>query len=247
VTRSVDGMILAAGRGTRLGNLGESTPKALIEVGGCTMLERTARRLVDVGAGRIVINVHHHADAIERFLSTHDLGVEVRVSREPDQPLETGGALLHARELFRREGPILMHNVDVACDADLVALLAAHEAEGALATLAVQDRETSRYLLFDDGGLCGREDRSRGLHVLARSPRGDVRALAFAGIHACSPELLELVTERGVFRIVDVYLRLAAAGHAIRPFPIGDALWLEIGNPERLEQARARLGDPLQG
>jgi NDP-sugar pyrophosphorylase family protein len=235
-------MILAAGRGTRLGELGEKSPKALIEVGGLTMLERTAKRLVAAGAGRIVVNVHHHAEAIERFLATHDLGVEVRVSREPEQPLETGGALLHARELFRRDGPILVHNVDVACDADLAALLATHAHSGALATLAVQERETKRYLLFDDDGLCGREDRGRATRTLAREVRGTVRAFAFAGIHACSPALLDLFTERGVFPIVDAYLRLAGEGHAIRPFPIGDALWLEIGNPERLAEARARLG-----
>ncbi len=234
-------MIFAAGRGTRLGALGEGTPKALIEIAGQTMLERTARRLVAAGAQRIVVNVHHHAETIERFLAAHDLGVEVRISREPGRPLETGGGLLHARELFRGDGPILMHNVDVICDADLAALLEVHRGAGALATLAVEARETRRYLLFDDAGLCGREDRSRGVRVEARAPRGTVRALAFAGIHACAPELLDLVTERGVFPIVDVYLRLAAAGRTILPFPLAGALWLEIGSPERLAEARARL------
>jgi len=239
--RSVDGMILAAGLGTRLGELGATTPKALIEIDGLTMLERTARKLVAAGAGRIVVNVHHHAEAIERFLDTHDLGAETLVSREPERPLETGGGLWQARDLFRREGPILLHNVDVICDADLGELLAEHRASGALATLVVHDRQTKRYLLFDDLGLCGREDRAKGERTVVRPPRGEVRALAFAGIHTCSPELLDLVTERGAFRITDLWLRLATAGHTIRAWVPASDGWLEIGSPERLAAARAAL------
>ena len=157
-----DGMILAAGRGTRLGELGQTTPKALIEVAGVTMLERTARRLVAAGADRLVVNVHHHADAIERFLATHDLGADVHVSRELAEPLETGGGLWHARTHFRGDRTILAHNVDVVCEADLATLVREHEASGALATLAMQARDTQRYLLFDDDGLFGRENRKIG-------------------------------------------------------------------------------------
>jgi NDP-sugar pyrophosphorylase family protein len=234
-------MIFAAGLGTRLGALGQSTPKALIEIAGQTMLERTARRLVAAGAERIVVNVHHRADRIERFLAEHDLGAEILVSREPERPLETGGGLVHARDLFRRDLPILLHNVDIVTDADLRALVAAHRQSGALATLAVHERETSRYLLFDEAGLFGREDRRQGLHLESRRPRGAVRALAFAGIHACSPALLDLISERGVFPILDAYLRLAAEGHTIAPWRLAGGLWLEIGNVERLEAARALL------
>jgi NDP-sugar pyrophosphorylase family protein len=234
-------MIFAAGFGTRLGAIGRQTPKALIEIAGQTMLERTARRLVAAGADRIVVNVHHQADRIERFIADHDLGVEILVSREPERPLETGGGLLHARDLFRRDAPILLHNVDVISDADLVAMLAAHQRSGALATLAVNERETSRYLLFDEAGLFGREDRRHDRRLESRPPRGAVRTLAFAGIHACSPELLDLIRERGVFPIVDVYLRLAAEGRVIAPWPLGGQLWLEIGNVGRLEAARALL------
>ncbi len=237
----MDGMIFAAGRGTRLGELGASTPKALIEVAGRTMLERTARRLVAAGATRLVVNVHHHADAIERFLATHDLGAEVRVSREEAEPLETGGGLLHARPHFRGDRPVLAHNVDVLLDAELDALAAAHAASGALATLAVQARETQRYLLFDDVGLVGRENRGTGERTEVRPARGEVRALAFAGVHACEPAFFGLVTERGVFPIVTAWLRLAAEGHAIRPWLVAEGSWFEIGTPERLAAVRAYL------
>jgi NDP-sugar pyrophosphorylase family protein len=234
-------MIFAAGRGTRLGALGESCPKALIEIAGQTMLERTVRSVAGAGADRIVVNVHHHADAIEHFIASHDLGVEIRVSREIERPLETGGGLLHARDLFRHGGPLLLHNVDVICEADLAQLCATLERTGALAVLAVQPRETQRYLLFDDAGLFGREDRRTGARTESRAPRGAVRALAFAGIHACAPGLLDRITERGVFPIVDVYLRLAGEGHSIQPWLVPEGAWMEIGNPERLADARSRL------
>lgn len=234
-------MIFAAGLGTRLGELGRDTPKALLEVGGRTMLERTAHALAAAGADRIVVNVHHHADRIERFVATHDLGAEIVLSREVDRPLETGGGLRHARALFRRDGPVLVHNVDVACDADLGELLAAHERSGALATLVVHARETGRQLLFDDAGLFGREDRRRDSRTEARPPRGEVRALAFTGIHAFSPELLDHLGEPGVFPIVDVWLRLAADGRTIAPWRLAGGRWFEIGSAERLEAARAAL------
>jgi len=234
-------MIFAAGLGTRLGAIGETTPKALIEIAGQTMLERTARRLAGAGARRVVVNVHHHAAQIERYLAGHDFGVEILLSRETERPLETGGGLLHARGLFTAGEPLLLHNVDVLTDFALGDLLARHEASGAVATLAVQERDTARQLLFDDVGLFGREDRRDGTRREARPPRGTVRALAFSGIQACAPRLLDLVTERGVFRIVDVHLRLAAAGHVIAPWVPERGRWLEIGNPERLEAARALL------
>jgi NDP-sugar pyrophosphorylase family protein len=236
----VDALILAAGLGTRLGEVGRDTPKALLEVGGTTMLEHVARAVVRAGATRLVVNAHHHAERIERFLDSHDLGAQVLVSVEHGRPLETGGGLYHARALFRRDRPILIHNVDVLTDAELRPLVAAHEASGALATLAVNQRETQRHLLFDDAGLCGREDLRHGVRHDARPAHGAVRRLAFAGIHVCAPALLDLITERGAFPIVDVYLRLAAERHAIRPWTL-PGRWLEIGSLERLEAARRAL------
>ena len=237
----MDAMIFAAGLGTRLGPLGQSTPKALIEIAGRTLLERTAARLVEAGATRIVVNVHHHAERIERFLAEHDLGVEVVVSREPDHPLETGGGLLHAADLLRRDDIFLLHNVDVLGSAGLDSLVSAQRSGKALVTLVVNQRETARYLLFDEVGLYGREDRRHGSRREVRRPCGPVRTLAFAGIHACSPRLLDLITERGVFPILDVYLRLAAEGSVIAPWLLEDDHWLEVGTVERLEAARARL------
>jgi N-acetyl-alpha-D-muramate 1-phosphate uridylyltransferase len=237
--RSVDAMILAAGLGTRLGTVTRDLPKALVELGGVPILEHVARRLIAAGADRLVINVHHHADAIVSFVEAREgFGIDVRFSREDDAPLETGGGLLHAARQFRGDRPILLHNVDVLCDADLGALLAAHEATGALATLAVSRRDTSRTLLFDDDGLHGRRNEATGEATAFRPARGALRPFAFAGIHALDPRILERITERGAFSIMAVYARLSAEGARIAGHDVGAATWLEIGNPERLEAAR---------
>jgi len=237
----LDALILAAGRGTRLGPIGEATPKALLEVGGRTMLEHVVARLLPAGVDRLIVNVHHHADAIEDFIASHELGAEVVLSRESERPLETGGALLHARDLVRRDSPFFVHNVDVICEVDLASLLEGHRGTGAIATMAVNDRSTQRHLLFDDHGLFGRSDARRDLRIEVREPVGPVAMWAFAGIHVVEPRLLDRITERGAFPILDTYLRLAKEKEKIRPGPIGEVRWLEVGNPERLAAARAAM------
>lgn len=235
-------MILAAGLGTRLGDIGRHTPKALVDVAGMTALERVARRLAQAGADRLIINVHHHADRIiEHVRSRSGFGVEVLFSREEDAPLETGGGIMQARELFRGDAPFFVHNVDVLCDADLAVLYATHRRdEGTdrprLATLAVNRRTTRRYLVFEDGCLRGRPDPA------GREGGPRVEHFAFAGIHVVAPRFFDVVTERGAFSVMDVYVRLAGDGHRIASHDISDATWLEIGTPERLAAARRLLG-----
>jgi NDP-sugar pyrophosphorylase family protein len=243
----MDGMILAAGLGTRLRPLTDETPKALITVGGVPMLERVAGRMVAAGVDRLIVNVHHHADQVVDFIGARGgFGVDVRISREPDRPLETGGGLARAREHFRGDGPFLLHNVDVITDADLAAMVAAHaEAAAAaspdhpvLATLAVQRRDARRFLRFDDAGLQARIDtRPGGGEDAARGVRGEPVDRAFAGIHVISPEIFDHLDD-GVYSIIEPYLRLAGEGHRILPYDITGSLWLEVGDPDRLETAR---------
>lgn len=235
----MDAMIFAAGLGTRLGDLTRDTPKALIDVAGKPMIQRVAESLIAAGADRLIINVHHHAQLIIDFIESCDrFGVEVLISHEPERPLETGGGLLQAAPLFRRDQPFFLHNVDVLTDANLRAMYAAHERSRALATLAVNRRDTKRYLLFDEEGLCGRLDIGPVRRAEVHAPWGDVHPHAFAGIHVVSPPLLDLIIERGAFSILELYLRLAREAHRIVHYDISDALWLEIGNPERLAAAR---------
>jgi MurNAc alpha-1-phosphate uridylyltransferase len=237
----VDALILAAGLGTRLGEIGRDTPKALIEVGGFTMLEHAARTLTRAGADRLIVNVHHHADRITAFIESTKLGAETRISVETDRPLETGGALVHARAHFRGDAPFLLYNVDILTDADLAAMYAAHVAGGSLATLAVGTRPSRRRLLFDEIGLYGRTDERRDLRIEARPSSGDTHERSFAGIHVISPALLDLIEERGHFSILEPYLRLAGVGHRISEWSIDGSLWVDIGTPERLADARRVL------
>jgi len=235
-------MILAAGVGSRLRPITEHTPKVLVDVGGSTVLEHIARRLIRAGADRIIVNVHHLAEQIERFATERwDLDAELVLSREPERLLGTGGGLLHAAPLIRRDAPFFLHVGDVISEMDLGAFYAAHAGSDALASLAVHERDTSRCLLFDRRGLYGRDNRDAGWSRDVRRPDGETLRLAFAGVHVVSPRIFDLFAERGVFDILDAYLRLTGEGERIAPFDVGDARWLEIGNPKRLEEARQAL------
>lgn len=256
----MDAMILAAGLGTRLRPLTLTTPKALVEVDGEPMLERVARRLVAAGADRLVVNVSYLADAVEAYVS--DAGwttpdgraVEVRVSEEPGEPLETGGGIKKAAPFFRRSadgqsaeadgGAFLVHNADILTTIDLGALLAAHAASGAVATLAVAPAETDRYLLIDDAGLLGYA--YDGTEHTSRDADGAPRRVDFCGVQAASPALLdELATvEDEAFSIMTTYLRLAATPGAVGVYAGTDAApnrFLDVGTPERLEAAHAAV------
>lgn len=250
----MDGMILAAGLGTRLLPLTKGTPKALVAIGGVTLLERTLGRLVDAGCDRVVINLHHHAEMVSDFLAEHCAtgaqatgclgspclcsGAEVFLSLEPEGALETGGGLKRARNLFRGDRTILVHNVDVLSTIDLAAVAREHEASGALATLAVNRRPASRHLVFDESGLCGRIDTRTGIEEWARAPSDLQWRAGFTGIHALSPDILERLSEEGAFSIVRSYLRLAAEGARIEPFDVSGDRWMDVGTPERLDTAR---------
>jgi NDP-sugar pyrophosphorylase family protein len=226
-------MVLAAGLGTRLRPLTDDRPKALVEVGGRTMLEITLARLRDFGVREVVINAHHFADKLAEYLRAHqDFGMRVEVSRE-DVLLDTGGGLKQAAGFFAGDDePFVLHNVDVVSTIDLGRMLAAHRASGALATLAVQERETSRYLLFDEqGDLCGRQRGRDGAAEMVREA-APVQALAFCGVHVISPRMLDLMSEQGAFSIVDCYLRLTAQGERIAGFRADEFYWLDLGKPE---------------
>lgn len=235
-------MLLAAGLGTRLRPLTEHTPKALVEVGGVPILERIARRLIDAGADRLIINVHHLGERIRDYVRERQgFGVEVVFSEEAERPLETGGGLLHAAPLFRGDRPFFLHNTDILTDLPLARMYQRHQQVDALASLAVMERESSRYLLFDDHGLLGRVDERRDVRREVREPRGAVQKLAFGGVHVVAPRIFGRIEERGAFSILEPYLRLAGEGERIVPFRVDEAEWIDIGKPEQLDEARRRL------
>jgi NDP-sugar pyrophosphorylase family protein len=234
-------MILAAGLGTRLRPLTNDRPKALVEVGGRTMLEITLRQLAAFGIREVIINVHHFADMVVAYLKEKDnFGLRVEISRE-EVLLDTGGGLKNAAWFFLEnssdaEEPFLLHNVDVISTINLNQMMQFHRERNALATLAVQQRDTSRYLLFDSQyELCGRMVDKQTTELVRPTP--EPRALAFCGIHLVSTRFLQMMSEDGVFSIITSYLRLAAQGEKIVAFRADDSYWRDLGKIEAVSQA----------
>lgn len=236
-------MILAAGLGTRLRPLTDNRPKALVEVAGRTLLEITLSRLREFGIRDVIINVHHFADLIVDYLRQNDcFGMHIELSRE-EVLLDTGGGLKKAGSFFLREGrddPFVLHNVDVISAIDLQRMLEFHVEHQALATLAVQRRESARYLLFDEQQqLCGRQLAPKQTEVVRAVPH--VQPLAFSGIHVISPRLLTLMPDETVFSIIAAYLQLAARGEKILAFPADQWYWRDLGRPDHIQQAAEDL------
>jgi NDP-sugar pyrophosphorylase family protein len=239
-------MILAAGLGTRLRPLTDDRPKALVEVAGRTLLEMTLSRLRTFDVREVIINVHHFADMVVGYLKANDnFGMRIEVSRE-EVLLDTGGGLKKAAHFFlddpsRLDEPFILHNVDVVSTIDLERMLGFHREHGALATLAVQERETSRYLLFDEElRLCGRRAGRDGTPEWVRGCK-PAKALAFSGVHVISPRFLPMMTEDGVFSIIASYLRLGAAGENILGFRADEYYWRDLGRPENVARVEQDL------
>jgi NDP-sugar pyrophosphorylase family protein len=235
-------MVLAAGLGTRLRPLTNDRPKALVEVGGRTMLEITLARLRDFGVHDVIVNVHHFGEKVVEYLKANsNFGMQVEISRE-DVLLDTGGGLKKAAWFFRGdEEPFILHNVDVVSTTDLNKMTELHRSKDALATLAVQDRKTSRYLLFDEGGeLCGRRAGEDGTPEFFKTAEG-VQALAFAGIHILSPSIFDGLSEDGAFPIIPSYLRLVAEGKKIVAFHADEYYWRDLGRPESVAKAAVEM------
>jgi len=241
-------MVLAAGLGTRLRPLTNDRPKALVEIGGRTLLELTLTRLASFGVREVIINVHHFTDLVIQYLKTNNnFGLQVEISRE-ELLLDTGGGLKKASWFFlqdpnRLEEPFILHNVDVVSTIDFHRLMNFHNENRSLATLAVQIRESSRYLLFDERGeLCGRQIGRDQEPEIVRSTT-NTEALAFSGIHVISPRLLNNMTEEGVFSIIGTYLRLAGQDEKIRAFRADEYYWRDLGKLDDLRQAEKDLAN----
>ena len=232
-------MILAAGLGTRLRPLTDDRPKALVEVAGRTLLEITITRLREFGVREVIVNVHHFAAMLTDYLrEKNNFGMRIEISEE-EILLDTGGGLKKAAWFFCEEDPepFILHNVDVISTIDLRRMLDCHTGSHALATLAVQQRPSSRYLLFDEQmRLCGRRLVKEQKTELVKSS-SPVHELAFSGIHVISPRFLGKMSEEGAFSIVSSYLRLAGEGERIVAYRADGDYWRDLGTPESVALA----------
>ncbi len=235
-------LIFAAGLGTRLRPITDTMPKALVPVGGVPMLERVLCRLRDAGIDSFVVNVHHFAEQVETFLSEHDFGVDVAVSREEREPLETGGGIKHAAPLLASdEGRFLVHNADILSDLDIKWFLSQDASEN-LATLLLVDAPADRYLLFDEQmRLAGWTNVRTGEVKSPYLPDFDpaaYRRYSFCGIHVVSEAVFEkMAAWPEKFSIIDFYLSECATG-LIRGVVARDLHLIDIGSPEKLAEAQ---------
>lgn len=237
-------MIFAAGLGTRLKEITASIPKALVIVGGRSVLERAVEYCTAGGFDDIIINVHHHADLVrEEVGKLRSQGYRITISDESDGLLETGGGLWKARHFFDSR-PFLLYNVDIITDIDLRAFYDFFVATGCLAAVAVRERPGKRFLLADGSGrLRGWCNEETGERKVPGVVNEELTRIANSSVHIVSPEIFTYM-EPGVYSLVTLYLRLIEK-HVIRTFRHDDGYWFDVGTPGTLETARRYFGSAV--
>jgi NDP-sugar pyrophosphorylase family protein len=235
-------MIFAAGLGTRLRPLTNNKPKALIEIGGKTLLEIVIKRLKLFGIDDIIINIHHFATMIQEYLTVHDnFGVKISFSDEQNQLLDTGGGLKKAEWFFNDGKPFLIHNVDVLSDINIHELYEFHLKHKPLVTLTIGNRQTSRYFLFNEFyQLCGWQNTKSNLTIYSSFDQGTHSPFAFNGVHIIEPKIFDLMTQIGAFSIVDTYLEFCKKNSIIGCFQ-QPKIWMDLGKIDEIEEARKKI------
>ena len=238
-------MIFAAGMGTRLRPITDHMPKALVPVAGVPMLQRVILRLKEAGFTQLVINIHHFGQQIIDFLQANqNFGVDIAISDERDELLDTGGGILKARPLLDDGEPFLVHNADILTDIDLAAFYRHHVESGADVTLLTHYRKTSRYLLMDEENrLRGWINKTTG-EVLPQGvtyAEGQYREQAFGCVHVLSPSMFRYLQDsefRGKFSIIPFYISVCQQA-CIKGYPQPTDGWFDVGKAETLAQAEA--------
>ena len=229
-------ILFAAGLGTRFKPWTDKHPKALAEVNGKTLLQRNIEYLQTYDITDVVVNVHHFPEQIIDVIEKNEgWGSSVTISDESDELLETGGGLLKAKHLLFRD-TILTLNVDILTELNLKHFLAHHQQENALITVAVSERETSRYLLFNKyNRLIGWRNKNTGQEKIVIQAK-DIFEKAYSGLAIFQPEALDLITLRGKFSLIDAYLELAPQNKIAAYDHTGERL-IDVGKPESIRLA----------
>ena len=232
--------ILAACLGTRLKPLTSSLPKALVEINGVSLLEHNINKLISYGCKHIVVNVHHFAELIIEHIANKNYNADIFISYETNKLLDTGGALLNAKNYFDFSKDILVHNVDILSKIDFLDLYNDHNLRNNLATLAVSQRQTSRYLLFDkDNKLCGWENTKTNEKIISNNS-SELIPFGFSGIQIIKPELIDLIENEGSFPIIPEYLKLSTS-YPIYSYIHSQDIWVDVGKIEAIEKAQRLL------
>lgn len=238
-------MLLAAGVGSRLKPWTDTAPKALAVVNGKTLLQRNIEYLQQFDIFEVVVNVHHFPEQIIAAVAVNNgWGSNVTISDETNKVLETGGGLVHAAAHLQGSEPFVMMNVDILTDLNLASMINYHQEKKPLATLATSTRNTTRYLLFDEGNnLCGWRNAATGeermipaLQKESASKSTSLQVKAFNGIHVIDPKIFGFIHQSGKFSVIDVYLDLMNA-HTIKSFDHSGSRFIDVGKPGSIEKA----------
>jgi NDP-sugar pyrophosphorylase family protein len=231
-------MILAAGLGTRLKPLTNSTPKALIKIKDFTLLELQIKKLVSEGFDQIIINVHHFGDVIQEYLQQNNfVNCSIEISDESEMLFDTGGGLKKASHFFRDSEPFLVYNVDILSNISLRKLIKYHLASESIATLAIQNRDSSRKFLFDKSNiLCGWMNQNSGEKIITSDEHSELFPYSFSGIQVINPKIFKYFPDNDIFSLVELYLS-AARKAKISGYVHNDDLWIDIGKMENLDRA----------
>jgi len=228
----ISAMIFAAGLGTRLYPLTADKPKALVEINGQTLLEITIGKLIQYNVKDIVVNVHHFSSQIIDFLNTHHFDANILISDESRQLLDTAGGLKFAESLFSGCNHILLHNVDIVSSINLTSFINHHLSTNALVTLAVKERSTSRYFIFDrlSMQLCGWKNSKENTLLTVKETPNPIE-LAFSGIHIVKKELLNFIPSTEKKSLTPLYLELAENQSILGYLHQKDS-WMDVGRYE---------------
>jgi len=235
-------IILAAGLGSRLAPLTNNKPKALVEFNGKPMLQGLIEQLKEQGFDKLLINVHHFGDLVIDFLKQHNnFGIDITISDERNLLLDTGGAVIKAARFFNGDEPILIHNVDIYSDFDFTRLIENHNKFGALVTLAVRERESSRKLLFDENyNLSGWRNINTGEFKWVNSQPENYLERAYSGIYVASPEYPKTIKQSGSFSIVHEWLKLAKT-NLIKGIEYNEGFWFDLGTINKIKEAEEAI------
>jgi len=231
-------MILAAGLGTRLKPITDSTPKALIKIKGFTLLKLQIKRLQSEGFNQIIINVHHFSDQLKEYIKQNIFNnSSIVISDESKKLLDTGGGLKKAAHFFSDGKPFLVYNVDILSDINLRSLMDHHKVSGGIATLAVRERASSRKLLFNnENNLCGWINEKTEEKIIVKGENTRLIPYSFSGVQILDPAIFKYFPNKDVFSLVDLYLA-AAKEEKITGFVHNEDNWLDIGKTETLTEA----------
>ncbi len=228
-------MILAAGLGTRLQPITNTKPKALVEFQKIPMIVHTINKLVSFGYEKIVVNVHHHREILIDFLKMNDFGVEIVISDEKEDHLQTGGGIKNAKHLFESDN-ILVHNVDIISSLEIDKLEEFHLKMNNEITLAIRKKNDNRVLLFDENlNLAGWKDKVKQIKIISKNS-SILEEFGFTGIYMISQRLIEKFPSERKFDIIQFLLKYSEMNR-VSGFIDNSQFWFDLGSEKQINEA----------